>query len=414
MAKSLAIIGLGYVGLPLAVAFDKRHNVIGFDINSTRIFELQNSIDTTNEVSHTDLTSCNIKFTSDEQDLQGANIYIVTVPTPVDEHKVPDLTPLRNASNLISRVINKHDIVIFESTVYPGVTENVCGKIISEKTGLKINEDFLLGYSPERINPGDKEHTITNIPKVVSLSDNSKIELIHDLYSSVISAQVYCAESIKVAEAAKVIENIQRDVNIALINEFYQLFDQMDINTYDVLNAASTKWNFLNFKPGIVGGHCIGVDPYYLLHAASSIGFHSELIFAGRRVNDSMPRYIAKQFIKKLISNVIDVSKAEILIIGGTFKENCPDIRNSKTPDVIKELQEYGIKCDVYDPLMNNEEFLSEYDIEALEKIQKNYDGIMLLVPHNQIVAEFDAIIASHASKEFVLYDLKNALIDTQ
>ncbi len=389
MNKKISIVGLGYVGLPLAVAFAKKYKVIGFDINNNRIKELENNYDRTLEVSEEDLKSVkeNIKYTSNLQDLKEASIHIVTVPTPIDKHKNPDLTPLIMASRSVGRILKQGDIVIYESTVYPGCTEEVCVPELERESGLKFNKDFFVGYSPERINPGDKEHTVTKILKVTSGSTPEVAKEIDELYKNIITAGTHLAPSIKVAEAAKVIENSQRDINIAFVNELALIFDKLGIDTFDVLEAAGTKWNFLKFKPGLVGGHCIGVDPYYLAYKAKEIGYHPEIILAGRRTNDNMGIFVANKVIKLMIHKGHTIKGSKVLVLGITFKENCPDIRNSRVIDVIRELQEFGIDVDVYDSWADKEEVKREYNIDLIEngKLKmENYDGIVLAVAHKE------------------------------
>jgi UDP-N-acetyl-D-galactosamine dehydrogenase len=405
----LAIIGLGYVGLPLAVEFAKKRAVIGFDINPSRISDLQEGRDRTREVDDAELqTATQLRFTTAAADLQEANVFIVTVPTPIDEHKRPDLTPLCKASETIGKVLKKGDIVIYESTVYPDATEKECVPVLARASGLEYNEDFFAGYSPERINPGDKEHRITNIKKVTSGSTPAVADLVDALYNEIIVAGTHKAISIKVAEAAKVIENTQRDLNIALINELAMIFNKMDIDTEAVLQAAGTKWNFLPFRPGLVGGHCIGVDPYYLTHKAQSIGYHPEIILAGRRLNDSMGVYVVSQLIKCMMKRRIQVDGAKVLIMGLAFKENCPDLRNTKVVDIVKELAEYNIHVDVYDPWVSTAEAQQEYDMTPIaEPITNSYDGIVVAVGHQQFTELGAAKIRRFGKEEHVLYDLK-------
>ena len=353
----IAIIGLGYVGLPLAVEFSKKYDVLGFDIDQERISELVSRKDSTLEVSHNELLDAkNSKFSTNINDLRNYNTFIVTVPTPIDQYMQPDLTPLLKASEMIGRVIKKGDVVIYESTVYPGATEEDCIPVVENISGLEFNKDFYAGYSPERINPGDKEHKVINIMKVTSGSNSEVANFVDSLYASIITAGTHLASSIRVAEAAKVIENTQRDVNIALINELSLIFNRLDIDTLEVLEAAGTKWNFLPFRPGLVGGHCIGVDPYYLTHKAQSAGYHPEMILAGRRLNDNMGKIVVSRLVKEMVKKDIDVSKAKILVMGLTFKENCPDLRNTKVVDIIFELRGYGIDVDIMDPWCSPEE----------------------------------------------------------
>lgn len=408
----LAIIGLGYVGLPLAVEFCKHRSVVGFDINQQRIAALKAGHDATLEVSDEELThSVQLSYSSEIDDLKACNTYIVTVPTPIDSHKKPDLTLLINASQTIGKALKKGDIVIYESTVYPGATEEDCVPVLEQVSGLKFNVDFFAGYSPERINPGDKEHRVTTIKKVTSGSTPNVAELVDALYRQIITAGTHKASSIKVAEAAKVIENTQRDLNIALINELALIFNRMGIDTEAVLEAAGTKWNFLPFRPGLVGGHCIGVDPYYLTHKAKSIGYHPEIILAGRRLNDSMGAYVVSQLIKGMLKRRIHVDGGRVLVMGLTFKENCPDLRNTKVVDIVRELAEYNITVDVYDPWVSVEEAQHEYGITPIAEPAVNaYDGIILAVAHNEFRALGAEKIRKHGKAEHVLYDLKYLL----
>lgn len=408
----IAVIGLGYVGLPLAVEFGKKHPVIGFDINQHRIEELKSGTDHTLEVSDEELASAKqLQFSSDINELAECNFYIVTVPTPIDEYKQPDLTPLVKASTAIGSVLKAGDIVVYESTVYPGATEEVCIPELERSSGLKFNKDFFAGYSPERINPGDKEHRVTNILKVTAGSTPEVADLVDEVYNLIITAGTHKAPSIKVAEAAKVIENTQRDVNIALINELAVIFNKMDIDTEAVLTAAGTKWNFLPFRPGLVGGHCIGVDPYYLTHKAQTIGYNPEIILAGRRLNDSMGEYVVTQLVKTMITKRIQVEGAKVLILGLSFKENCPDVRNTKVIDIVHELKEYNIDVDVYDPWVDIDEAQQEYGISPINdsaSLENNsYDGIILAVAHNQFVEMGVEQIRALGKSNHVLYDLK-------
>ncbi|QXH55426.1 Vi polysaccharide biosynthesis UDP-N-acetylglucosamine C-6 dehydrogenase TviB [Pseudomonas maumuensis] len=408
----LAIVGLGYVGLPLAVEFGKKMQVIGFDINQRRIEALIEGRDSTLEVSEDELRSAEkLRFSSKLEDLSACNVYIVTVPTPIDEHKKPDLTPLVKASETIGKVLKSGDVVIYESTVYPGATEEDCVPVLEKISGLKFNVDFFAGYSPERINPGDKEHRVTTIKKVTAGSTPYIAELVDDLYNEIIIAGTHKAASIKVAEAAKVIENTQRDLNIALINELALIFNKMGIDTEAVLEAAGTKWNFLPFRPGLVGGHCIGVDPYYLTHKAQSIGYHPEIILAGRRLNDSMGNYVVSQLVKAMLKRKIHVDGARVLIMGLTFKENCPDLRNTKVIDIVNELAEFNIIVDVYDPWVDVIEAVHEYEITPVNAPQENYyDGIILAVAHDEFAAMGVESIRRLGKAEHVLYDLKYLL----
>lgn len=412
----LAVIGLGYVGLPLAVEFGKHRSVIGFDINQARIDALNAGHDATLEVSDEELASASqLQFSADPASLGDCNVYIVTVPTPIDEHKRPDLTPLIKASESIGKTLKKDDIVIYESTVYPGATEEDCVPVLEAVSGLTFNQDFFAGYSPERINPGDKEHRVTTITKVTSGSTPEIAELVDQLYGSIITAGTHKASSIKVAEAAKVIENTQRDLNISLVNELSMIFNRMGIDTEEVLQAAGTKWNFLPFRPGLVGGHCIGVDPYYLTHKAQSIGYHPEVILAGRRINDGMGRHVASELVKAMLHRCIQVNGARVLVMGLTFKENCPDLRNTRVVDVIKELQDYNITVDVHDPWIDAAESEHEYGISPVAQPQQGaYDAIILAVGHNQFKAMGADDIRGLGKPEHVLYDLKYTLPKAQ
>ncbi|MBT5551916.1 MAG: Vi polysaccharide biosynthesis UDP-N-acetylglucosamine C-6 dehydrogenase TviB [Nitrospina sp.] len=408
----LAIIGLGYVGLPLAIEFGKQYPVAGFDVNEKRIEELQSQQDHTKEVEPEELRLAkHLTYSTDPEDLRTCNCFIVTVPTPIDRHKRPDLTPLIKASETVGKVLKAGDIVIYESTVYPGATEGDCVPVLEKFSGLKFNQDFFAGYSPERINPGDKEHRITNIKKVTSGSTAETADFVDRLYNTIITAGTYKASSIMVAEAAKVIENTQRDLNIALINELAMIFNKMDIDTESVLQAAGTKWNFLPFRPGLVGGHCIGVDPYYLTHKAQTLGYHPEIILAGRRLNDSMGGYIVSQLIKAMTRKRIQVDGARVLVMGLAFKENCPDLRNTRVVDVVKELKEYDCEVDVYDPWVSMEEAQKEYDIALIQKPpQKAYDSIILAVAHNQFKDMGSESIHDMGKETHILYDLKYIL----
>ncbi|WP_278856267.1 Vi polysaccharide biosynthesis UDP-N-acetylglucosamine C-6 dehydrogenase TviB [Kerstersia gyiorum] len=408
----LAVVGLGYVGLPLAVEFGKKRPVIGFDINKKRIAELQQGTDSTLEVSNEELAEAHqLSYTADVNALREANVYIVTVPTPIDDYKRPDLTPLIKASETIGGVLKRGDIVIYESTVYPGATEEDCVPVLERVSGLKFGTDFHAGYSPERINPGDKQHRVSTIKKVTSGSNPEVAELVDQLYGSIIVAGTHKAPSIRVAEAAKVIENTQRDVNIALINELALIFNRMGIDTEAVLQAAGTKWNFLPFRPGLVGGHCIGVDPYYLTHKAQAIGYHPEIILAGRRLNDDMGRYVVSQLVKAMMKKRIQVQGARVLIMGLTFKENCPDLRNTRVVDIVKELKDYNVEVDVYDPWVDPAEAQHEYGITPVaQPAAGEYDGIILAVAHRQFVEMGAAAIRKLGKPEHVLYDLKYVL----
>lgn len=405
----IAVIGLGYVGLPLAVEFGKHRSVIGFDINAERIASLRKGNDHTLEVNKKELAQAtHLTFSSDINELAECSFFIVTVPTPIDDYKQPDLTPLIKASEAIGSLLKKDDIVVYESTVYPGATEEVCIPVLEKVSGLVFNQDFYAGYSPERINPGDKEHRVTNILKVTAGSTPEVADFVDEVYNLIITAGTHKAPSIKVAEAAKVIENTQRDVNIALINELAVIFNKMGIDTQAVLEAAGTKWNFLPFRPGLVGGHCIGVDPYYLTHKAQAIGYNPEIILAGRRLNDSMGEYVVTQLVKTMIKKRIQVEGAKVLILGLSFKENCPDVRNTKIIDIVHELEEYNIEVDVYDPWVDAVEAEREYNVTPVSKPAKNsYDGIILAVAHNQFVEMGIEQIRSLGKSSHVLYDLK-------
>ncbi|MFV3315288.1 Vi polysaccharide biosynthesis UDP-N-acetylglucosamine C-6 dehydrogenase TviB [Pseudomonas sp. NY15374] len=408
----LAVIGLGYVGLPLAVEFGKRRSVVGFDINLSRIEALRAGHDATLEVDDAELKSAEyLSYTANAADLESCNVYIVTVPTPIDEYKRPDLTPLIKASKLIGEVLKPDDIVIYESTVYPGATEEDCVPVLEQYSGLTFNVDFFAGYSPERINPGDKEHRVTTIKKVTAGSTPEAADVVDALYQEIILAGTHKASTIKVAEAAKVIENTQRDLNIALINELALIFNKMGIDTEAVLQAAGTKWNFLPFRPGLVGGHCIGVDPYYLTHKAQSIGYHPEIILAGRRLNDAMGAYVVSQLVKAMLKRRIHVDGSRVLIMGLTFKENCPDLRNTKVVDIVKELADYNIVADIYDPWVSVAEAEHEYGITPVVSPENGaYDGIILAVAHDQFKAMGDEQIRAFGKPEHVLYDLKYLL----
>jgi UDP-N-acetyl-D-glucosamine/UDP-N-acetyl-D-galactosamine dehydrogenase len=409
---TIAVVGLGYVGLPLAVEFGKKFDTIGFDINTHRIEELNSGVDHTLEVSSEELkSSALLRFSSDIETLRKATVFIVTVPTPIDEHRQPDLTPLIKASETIGKVIKKGDVVVYESTVYPGATEEDCIPVVERVSGLIFNTDFFAGYSPERINPGDKEHRVTTIKKVTSGSTPEIAEFVDQLYRSIIVAGTHKASSIKVAEAAKVIENTQRDLNIALINELAVIFNKLNIDTEEVLQAAGTKWNFLPFRPGLVGGHCIGVDPYYLTHKAQSIGYHPEVILAGRRINDSMGRYVVSQLVKAMIARRVHVNGAKVLVLGLTFKENCPDVRNTKVVDIVSELKEYGMDADIYDPWVDPKEAQDEYGINPVQTPKAGeYDAVIIAVAHNEFRALGAEGIRAYAKPVSVLYDLKYVL----
>lgn len=408
----LAIIGLGYVGLPLAVEFGKQFPTVGFDINIDRLRELQSGHDSTLEVDDSELQSAvMLSYSNDLGELAKCNVFIVTVPTPINEHRQPDLTPLVKASETIGQVLNKGDVVVYESTVYPGATEDDCVPVLERVSGLRFNEDFYAGYSPERINPGDKEHRVTSILKVTSGSTPVVAEFVDSLYQTIIVAGTHKASSIKVAEAAKVIENTQRDVNIGLINELALIFNKLEIDTEEVLKAAGTKWNFLPFRPGLVGGHCIGVDPYYLTHKAQAVGYHPEIILAGRRLNDGMGEYVASQLVKAMLKKRIHVEGSKVLIMGLTFKENCPDLRNTKVIDIIRELDDYGVKVDCFDPWINPNEAKEEYGVVPVSQLQnETYDAIVLAVAHEQFAKMGAKALRSFGKAQCVIYDLKYIL----
>lgn len=422
----IAIIGLGYVGLPLAIEFGKKFKVLGFDINCDRIVELSSGKDRTNEadlygLKHTtDLATrseeSGLQFSSKVEDLKSYNVYIVTVPTPIDQFKAPDLNPLLKASEMLGKVLKKDDIVIYESTVYPGCTEEDCVPVLEEFSALKFNQDFYCGYSPERINPGDKVNTLTKIKKVTSGSTPEIADVVDQLYKTIITAGTHKAPSLKVAEASKAIENAQRDVNISFVNELALIFDRMGIDTNDVLEAAGTKWNFLKYKPGLVGGHCIGVDPYYLAHKAESLGYHPQVILSGRRVNDNMGMFVANKLVKLLIAKNYVIAKSKVLVLGITFKENCPDIRNSKVIDIVRELQQFNITVEVFDPHADKHAVLDEYGITLIDRLIDFYDGIILAVSHKEFLElELDHLKSSSSS---VIFDTKafldRTLIDSR
>ena len=399
----IAVVGLGYVGLPLAAAFSEKYEVVGFDVNAKRIEELKSGYDRTLELSNEQMKKAienRMKFSLNLDDIKGCNFFIVTVPTPIDKNKRPDLIPVVKATQSVAKVLKKGDIVVYESTVYPGVTEEICVPLL-EESGLKFNKDFFCGYSPERINPGDKEHTVTKIKKITSGSTPEVAEKVDEVYRSIITAGTHKAPTIKVAEAAKVIENTQRDINIAFMNELAMIFNKMNIDTNAVLQAAGTKWNFLNFRPGLVGGHCIGVDPYYLTHKAQELGFHPEMILAGRRINDNMGKYAADQVVKLMIKRGVLINSARVLVLGLTFKENCPDIRNSRVIDVIEELRDFGCSVDVYDPWADEAEVKREYGITPLKSFDEaDYDCVVIAVAHDK----FKGLKFSKA----LVYDIKN------
>ena len=413
MNRKIAVVGLGYVGLPVAVEFGKNHKIIGFDINEHRINTLKQGTDYTNEVTSEDLVEADIDFTMDESDLSQADFIIVAVPTPIYKHNVPDLTPLKKASETVGRNLSKGTIVVYESTVYPGATEEVCLPILEEQSGLKGGEDFFIGYSPERINPGDKERTFRTITKIVSGQNEEILEIVASVYNSVVEAGVYRASTIKVAEAAKVIENTQRDLNIALMNELALIFDRLDIDTDEVLQAAGTKWNFLRFSPGLVGGHCIGVDPYYLTSKAESVGYHPEVILAGRRINENMGKHIATSLIKEMIKKDMKIQGAKVTVLGLTFKENVPDLRNSRVIDVIDELKEFGVEVQVTDAHAEKEDAIREYGIELMdyENLQPA-DAVIFAVPHQEYVdkgwSQFEGLLKEGSG---VVVDIKSKLV---
>jgi UDP-N-acetyl-D-galactosamine dehydrogenase len=405
--EKLAVIGLGYVGLPIALEFARKISVIGFDISEKRIEMMKKGIDPSNELESKAFHGCDIEFTNSLDVLRQAKFFIVAVPTPVDDHNVPDLKPVKKASETIGKVIKKGDYVVFESTVYPGCTEEDCLPIIEKLSGLKAVKDFKIGYSPERINPGDKKHTIRTVVKVVSGCDAESLEEVAKVYELVVDAGVHRASSIKVAEAAKIIENTQRDLNIALMNELSIIFDKMDINTFEVLEAAGTKWNFLKFFPGLVGGHCIGVDPYYLTYKASELGYNSRVILAGRYINDNMANYVARKIVRHIISNVSDVKSAKVLVMGATFKENVSDIRNSKVADVVRELQSFFLNVDVVDPHADSEELKHEYGFGLAEGVGKDYDAVIVTVCHEPYATYDDRFFSLISKPHALIADLK-------
>lgn len=408
--KKLAVIGLGYVGLPIALEFAKKISVIGFDINQKRVDLMNQNIDPSNELEAKDFEGADIKFTANLDDLKEASFYIVAVPTPVDKHNVPDLKPVLSASTTIGKVIKKGDYVVFESTVYPGCTEDDCLPVIEELSGLKMGVDFKLGYSPERINPGDKEHTITKITKVVSGCDDESLDVIARAYEIIVTAGTHRASSIKVAEAAKIIENTQRDLNIALMNELSRIFDLMGINTYEVLKAAGTKWNFLKFFPGLVGGHCIGVDPYYLTYKANELGYTPEVILAGRKINDDMGAHVARKLVQELIKQRKQIDSTRVLVMGATFKENVSDIRNSKVVDVIQELKKYSVNTEVMDPYADAEEFHEEYGIHLRNDYGNDYDAVVVAVNHDQFSTLNDEFFGKILKPDGIVVDVKGDL----
>lgn len=407
--KKLCVVGLGYVGLPIALEFAKKFSVIGFDINPKRVELMKQGIDPSKELVSSDFEGRDIEFTADIEDIRAATFFIVAVPTPINEHKNPELRPLLAASETVGKVLKKGDYVVFESTVYPGCTEEDCVPVLEKTSGLKFIEDFKVGYSPERINPGDKEHTLTKITKVVSGCDAESSAVIAKLYGTIITAGIHEASSIKVAEAAKIIENTQRDVNIALMNELSIIFNKMEINTYEVLEAAGTKWNFLKFSPGLVGGHCIGVDPYYLTHKASELGYHSKVILSGRSINDKMGALIAREVIQHLIRQDKSLKQCKVLVMGTTFKENVADIRNSKVVDVINELKTYLVNVHVTDPHADSEEVFHEYGFDLVTAIDSDYDAIILATNHNEYLALDEAYFIAHTNEHALFYDVKGS-----
>ena len=409
--EKIVVVGLGYVGLPLATAFGSILPTVGFDINKTRIKELKSKVDKTGEIEKKYLDNAiHLTFTDNKEDIRGAKFYIITVPTPIDEHRQPNLTHIIEASKLVASILDPGSIVIFESTVYPGATEEICVPIIEKTSGFKFNQDFYVGYSPERINPGDKSRTISDIVKVTSGSTPEVADLIDGLYNRIIGAGTYKAESIKVAEAAKVIENTQRDLNIALVNELSQIFSKLKIDTHEVLNAAASKWNFHKYIPGLVGGHCIGVDPYYLTHKAESVGHHPQLILAGRRINDQMAHFVCSKAIKTMIAKDIELTNAEVLVLGIAFKNNCPDIRNSKVVDLVNEMEDYGFSIDVYDPIVDRNDVQKQYNINLISSPKlNNYQLIILAVDHDEFVEMDIEHLRDYGAKSgHVLFDLKS------
>jgi UDP-N-acetyl-D-glucosamine/UDP-N-acetyl-D-galactosamine dehydrogenase len=412
MNRKIAVIGLGYVGLPMAVEFGKIHPIIGFDIKQRRIDELRSGIDATLEVEPSVLKMANILYTANVEDLKAANFFIIAVPTPVDTANKPDLTPLIKASETVGKALKKGDIVVYESTVYPGATEEDCVPVLERVSGLQFGTDFSIGYSPERINPGDKEHTFTKIRKVVAGSDSATLDAVDAIYSSVVTAGTFRASSIKVAEAAKVIENTQRDLNIALMNELAVIFKRMDIDTNEVIEAAGSKWNFLKFRPGLVGGHCIGVDPYYLTYKAEKLGYIPQVILAGRRINDGMARFVAQEFVKELIQSGVAIKGQDVVVFGLTFKENCPDLRNSKVADLVRELKTYGLNVWVHDPMADSAEAKHEYGIELtpLEKLPRNAIGAVVAVAHSSYLATPAAQLFACLSSKAVVADIKGII----
>lgn len=406
--QQLAVIGLGYVGLPIALELARKFKVVGFDISQKRVEMMRNQVDPSNELPSSAFEGTDIFFTADLEDLKQASFYIVAVPTPVDDHKVPDLTPLIKASETLGKVIKKGDTVVYESTVYPGCTEDDCVPIVEKISGLKGYTDFKVGYSPERINPGDTQHTLTKVMKIVSGCDEESLDLISKVYGSIIEPGVHKAATIKVAEAAKVIENTQRDLNIALMNELSQIFNKMGINTYDVLEAAGTKWNFLKFQPGLVGGHCIGVDPYYLTYKSMSLGYEPQIILSGRRINDGMSAWVAKKLVQLLLNIDKNPKNCKVLIMGATFKENVSDIRNSKVFDLYKELKEYGVQLEIVDPYAEADEVAHEYGVQLTETISEGYDAVIVAVNHSSYQGIDEAYLKTISTKDGIIIDLKN------
>ena len=405
--EKICVVGLGYVGLPIALEFAKKYKVVGFDINQKRIEMMQKGIDPSNELDSSEFEGCDIIYTSDPSVTKDCSFYVVAVPTPIDEHKNPDLKPLLSACKIVGGVLKKNDVVVFESTVYPGCTEEDCVPVLEKESRLKFEKDFTIGYSPERINPGDKLHTLTKITKVVSGSDKKTLDLVAEVYGSIIEAGIHKASSIKVAEASKIIENTQRDLNIALMNELSLIFKKMDINTYEVLEAAGTKWNFLKFFPGLVGGHCIGVDPYYLTHKAMELGYFAKVITAGRNINDSVHNQISKEIVQYLIEQDKSLKRTKVLVMGVTFKENVSDIRNSKVPELINELQEFSINVDAVDPFADPDEFLHEYGITLKDQPNHNYNAVILAVNHRSYLGFDTAYFKNLMGNDGLLYDVK-------
>jgi UDP-N-acetyl-D-galactosamine dehydrogenase len=403
----LGVIGLGYVGLPIALEFARKIKVVGFDINAERVEMMKNHVDPSEELESKDFEGCDILFTTDPKDLKDVQFFIIAVPTPIDQHNLPDLRPVIGASKTVGGALSKGDYVVYESTVYPGCTEEDCIPVLEEMSGLKFKKDFKVGYSPERINPGDKEHTLRKIIKVVSGCDADSLDVVAKTYELVVDAGVHRAPSIKVAEAAKIIENTQRDVNIALMNELSMIFNRVGINTFDVLEAAGTKWNFLKFFPGLVGGHCIGVDPYYLTHKARELGYHSKVITSGRSINDEVGAYVARETVKKIVANGGDISKAKVLVMGATFKENVSDIRNSKVVDVIRELESFGVKVDVVDPHASSVHLKHEYGFQLAAKVGKNYDAVIVAVNHTEYIGKPESFFQEISKPRGVVVDVK-------